>query len=136
MPSALELKIELAEEIAGYTHDPHGYAIFAFPWGEGELVDAKGPRAWQGETFDIIGDHLSNPATRFTPLRIAVASGHGIGKSALIAMLVKWGLDTCEDTRVVITANTESQLLTKTSPEIAKWARLARGDAADRWSWD
>lgn len=125
MPSALELKIELAEEIAGYTHDPHGYAIFAFPWGEGELVDAKGPRAWQGETFDIIGDHLSNPATRFTPLRIAVASGHGIGKSALIAMLVKWGLDTCEDTRIVITANTESQLLTKTSPEIAKWARLA-----------
>jgi len=72
-----------------------------------------------------IGAHLADPATRFTPCRIARASGHGIGKSALIAMLVKWGLDTAIDTRIVITANTESQLLTKTSPEISKWSNLA-----------
>lgn len=116
---------ELVSDIASFTHDPLGYALYAFPWGGAELADSLGPRAWQADTFGIIADHLSNPETRFTPLRIAVASGHGIGKSALIAMLTKWGLDTCEDTRIVITANTESQLLTKTSPEIAKWARLA-----------
>jgi hypothetical protein len=40
-------------------------------------------------------------------------------------MLNKWALDTCVDSRVIITANTESQLLTKTSPELAKWARLS-----------
>lgn len=40
-------------------------------------------------------------------------------------MINCWGLDTCVDTRVVVTANTESQLLTKTSPELAKWRRLA-----------
>ncbi len=117
--------IQMAEDVAGYTHDPLKYCLYAFPWGEADLVDSQGPRAWQADTFAIIKKHLGNPETRFTPLRLAVASGHGIGKSALIAMLVKWGLDTCEDTRIVITANTESQLLTKTSPEIAKWARLA-----------
>src|SRR3546814_19590131 len=73
----------------------------------------------------VIRDHLSNPETRFHPCRIAVASGHGIGKSAAISMIIKWALDTCVDTRIVTTANTEGQLLTKTSPEIAKWARLS-----------
>jgi hypothetical protein len=54
-----------------------------------------------------------------------VSSGHGIGKSALCAFVTKWALGTCPDARVVITANTESQLSTKTSPELSKWFRLA-----------
>ena len=40
-------------------------------------------------------------------------------------MLVKWALDTCEDTRVVVTANTEKQIINKTWPEVTKWANLA-----------
>jgi hypothetical protein len=55
---------------------------------------------------------------------IAVASGHGIGKSTLIAWIILWSLSTETDTRVVVTANTESQLRTKTWPELAKWFRL------------
>lgn len=122
---ASELDYALAEDIGSFTADPYRYALYAFPWGKGELAGIAGPRAWQREVMDTIGAHLRNPETRFTPCRIARASGHGIGKSALIAMLIKWGLDTCVDTRIVITANTEGQLLTKTSPEIAKWCRLA-----------
>ena len=118
-------RLDLADDIGSYTHDPYRYALYAFPWGVGELKDSPAPRTWQREVMEEIRDHLINPATRFTPLRIARASGHGIGKSALIAMLTKWALDTCPDTRIVTTANTEGQLLTKTSPEIAKWARLA-----------
>lgn len=116
---------QLAEDIGSFAADPHAYALYAFPWGEGELRDMTGPREWQREVMNDIRDHLQDPATRFQPCRIAVASGHGIGKSALISMLIKWGLDTCVDTRIVVTANTEGQLLTKTSPEIAKWCRLA-----------
>ncbi|MFC4256295.1 terminase [Croceibacterium xixiisoli] len=115
----------LAEDIGGFTHDPLGYALYAFPWGTGELAGVDGPRAWQREQLGIIGAHLGDPERRHRPCRIAVASGHGIGKSALIGMIVKWGLDTCPDARVVVTANTERQLTTKTGPEIAKWARLA-----------
>ncbi len=85
------------------------------------LVRAAGSE----EVMAAIGTHLADPATRFTPCRIARASGHGIGKSALIAMLIKWGLDTGIDTRIVATANTESQLLTKTGPEIVKWHNLS-----------
>ncbi|WP_333835877.1 terminase [Novosphingobium sp.] len=116
---------ELAEAIGGFTHDPLGYALYAFPWGEGALAGMTGPRGWQRHVLAEIGAHLANPATRHQPLRIARASGHGIGKSALVAMVVKWALDTCPNARVLVTANTESQLDTKTGPEIAKWAQLA-----------
>lgn len=88
-------------------------------------MDSSGPRRWQIETLDVIGQHLQNPKTRFNPLQIAVASGHGIGKSALISMIISWAMSTCEDCRVVVTANTENQLRTKTWPEITKWFKLA-----------
>ena len=116
--------IELAHDIAGFTHDPLGHALYAYPWGSPQLPQ-PGPRKWQREVMEDIGAHLSNPETRFQPCRLARASGHGIGKSALISMIVKWALDTCDDTRIVFTANTEGQLLTKTMPEITKWHNLS-----------
>lgn len=117
----------LAEDIASFTHDPLGYAMYAFPWGEKgtPLADVEGPRQWQADTLEDIREHLENPETRHTPLRIGRASGHGIGKSALISVICAWGLDTCEDTRIVITANTEQQLRTKTWPEVQKWRNLS-----------
>lgn len=123
-PDALRM---LAEDIAGFTHDPLGYAVYAFPWGVPgtPLADSSGPREWQCAQLEDIGAHLSNPKTRFTPYRDATASGHGIGKSADIGMVVAWALDTHEDTRVVVTANTEPQIRTKLWPEIIKWRNLA-----------
>ncbi|EOT1549835.1 terminase [Proteus mirabilis] len=118
---------QLIEDIASFTHDPLGYAYYAFPWSEvgGELEEYNGPRQWQAEALNEIGEHLRNPKTRHQPLLLARASGHGIGKSAFISMIIKWGMDTCEDCKVVVTANTENQLRTKTWPEIAKWQRLS-----------
>jgi hypothetical protein len=115
----------LRAKIARFRRDPLEHARFAYPWGKGALAGVVEPRAWQRQVMAIIAAHLADPATRHTPCRIARASGHGIGKSALIAMLIKWGLDTCVDTRIIVTANTESQLLTKTAPEIAKWHNLS-----------
>jgi hypothetical protein len=57
-------------------------------------------------------------------IRVAVASGHGVGKSALVAWLILWCMATHENTRIVVTANTEAQLRTKTWPELSKWFRL------------
>ncbi|MDH7973698.1 terminase [Sphingomonas sp. AR_OL41] len=120
-----EYEAELIADMDALQHDPLGHALYAYPWGEGPLANVTGPRTWQREVLATIGAHLQNPATRHMPCRIARASGHGIGKSALIAMIVKWALDTFENTRVMVTANTETQLRTKTGPEIAKWSRLS-----------
>ena len=109
---------------AEYEHDPEGFACDAYRWGQGELKDYTGPRDWQRDVLRAIGGHLQDKATRHKPLRLAVSSGHGIGKSALVGMVIDWALSTCDDCRVVVTANTENQLRTKTWPEIAKWTRL------------
>lgn len=40
-------------------------------------------------------------------------------------MIVNWALATCDDCKVVITANTDTQLRTKTAPEVGKWQRMS-----------
>ena len=129
--TALDLQMELARDIASFTHDPGGFARYAYPWGKGELADSTGPRVWQSEVNSIISKHLANPETRYQPCFIAVSSGHGIGKSAEIGMLTNWGMSTCEDCKVVVTAGTGTQLATKTVPEVAKWFR--RSINAEWW---
>jgi len=110
----------LASIAARYRYDPLGWAEVAWEWGTGTLAD-KDIRVWQAEIMDVIAQHLADPATRYQPLKIAVASGHGIGKSAGIGMVSNWAMSCHEGARVVITANTENQLRTKTSPEVGKW---------------
>jgi hypothetical protein len=118
---------DLTRMMAKLRFDPLGHATAVFPWGQpGTALEKwRRPRDWQGKVKLAIRNHLVNPETRYQPLRIAVASGHGIGKSAEIAMLSKWALDCWVDARIVCTANTEQQLLTKTSPEIAKWHKMS-----------
>lgn len=115
----------LREDIGGFTFDPTGLVDYIFPWGIGQLEKYSGPRTWQGETLQIIKDHLADELTRYQPLQLAVASGHGIGKTALIAMIMEWAQSTCEDCKIVVTAGTGTQLATKTVPEVQKWFRLA-----------
>lgn len=117
-------ELELATDIGGYSLDPVGLVNYAFPW-DSDKLKTPGPRTWQLETLQQIKDHLSDDAKRFQPLQIAVASGHGIGKSALIAMIMEWAMSTCEDCKIICTAGTGKQLQTKTVPEVQKWYRLA-----------
>ncbi len=119
------LEKRLVDFVATYADDPLGYSKAAYKWGTGDLTGSPGPRAWQADILGTIAKHLQNPATRFQPLRIAVASGHGIGKSGLIGMICQWAMSTCVDTKIVVTANTDTQLRTKTMPEITKWFREA-----------
>lgn len=123
---ASNLDDELIAIAAECSTDPVRWVQMAYDWGgSGELAAHPGPRTWQSDVLCDIRDHLSNPATRYQPLMVAVASGHGIGKSAEIGMIVNWALSTCEDCKVVITANTDTQLRTKTSPEVGKWQRMS-----------
>jgi hypothetical protein len=116
-------ELALAQDIGSYSLNPTGFMKYAFPW-ESEKLPAPGPRTWQNDINGLIEKHFSNPETRHQPIQIAVASGHGIGKSAEIGMLIDWAMSTCEDCKVVVTAGTGTQLATKTAPEVQKWFRL------------
>ncbi len=113
------LEQQLVEEVAKCAKDPLRFVRFAFPWGEGDLAGYPGPDQWQTEALAAIRDNLSTAQ----PVRIAVASGHCVGKSALVSWLILWALATFPDARATVTAGTEGQLRTKTWPELAKWHR-------------
>jgi hypothetical protein len=117
--------------------DPLAYVLGAFPWGQGELKNYDGPDDWQREILTNIGNGVTSiqeailqaraRGEEFSgmPVREATTSGHGIGKSALVAWIILWAQDTLVDTKGVVTANTENQLKTKTWAEVAKWHRLS-----------
>jgi phage terminase large subunit len=62
------------------------------------------PDKWQEDALNAIavGD------------RLAVASGHGVGKTALTSWLIHWFMATRPNPQVVVTANTKNQLDSKT----------------------
>lgn len=114
---------QLIEFIAECSNDPLLFVNRCFPWGEPntELATQTGPDDWQVVILTQIRDGL---LTLDQAIQVAVASGHGVGKSALVSWLVLWAMSTYADTKGVVTANTEVQLRTKTWPELAKWHRL------------
>lgn len=118
--------MDLIEELASFSTDPYGFVLFSFPWGEPgtELEKFSGPELWQIELLQDLGAGI---ITAGEAIQIARTSGHGIGKSALVSWIILWAISTFEDTRGVVTANTETQLKTKTWVELAKWYRLFIG---------
>lgn len=121
------LKSEDVEALADYLfdcqHDPLKFVEMSFPWGEPgtPLENETGPAEWQRDIMANIRDGLISIDG---VIRNAVASGNGIGKSALVAWLILWAIGTYPETRGVVTANTDTQLRTKTWPELAKWYHM------------
>lgn len=127
MSAADLVEQDLIEAIAGCEHDPLRYVLLAYPWTEigTQLENESGPRLWQVQELNAIRDALADGATKppaeMVPFMMSVASGHGVGKSALVSWLIGWAMSTKENCRGVVTANTEAQLRTKTWPEVRKW---------------
>jgi hypothetical protein len=112
---------ELQIDMGHFSKDPLGFVLYSFPWGTGELEKFKGPDTWQIEILEDLGKGVISMEQA---IRLATASGHGIGKSALVSWIILWGMSTFEDCRGLVTANTETQLKSKTWAELAKWHRI------------
>ena len=134
---------QLTEELAKFYDDPLGYVMFVFPWDSQPLIqlvklDEKyanrfncdwGPDRWACEFLDGLGKDIRergfNGRTSVAPIRYSTASGHGIGKSTLVAWLIKFIMDTRPFSKGIVTANTSDQLRTKTWTELGKWHKLS-----------
>lgn len=133
----------LMEDIASFYADPLGYVMYVFPWDTEksiQMVKLKepyasrfgcewGPDQWACEFLEDLGSEIRrrgfNGKDAVEPIRFSTASGHGIGKSTLVAWLIKFILDTRPFAKGVVTANTSDQLKTKTWAELAKWNGLS-----------
>lgn len=109
--------------------DPLKFVMYLFPWGQKNtpLEHFAGPRKWQREVLRDIAEHIrqNNGKVDFDVLRMAVSSGRGIGKSALVSWLVIWMLSTRIGSTIIVSANSETQLRSVTWAEITKWLALA-----------
>src|SRR5690242_15440987 len=98
--------------MARFYADPLGFVMYAYAWDtDPSLQVAKlqepwnlvydsefGPDAWACELLDEIGAKVRanafDGAHAVPAIREAIASGHGIGKSAITAWLVDWIMST------------------------------------------
>lgn len=115
---------DLGTIMADFKNDPLAFVLWAFPWGEGDLK-GQYPDRWQIAVLNDIKMGLEHnaslPEDQKVPIQIAVASGHGIGKTALMSWINLWFMSTHVCPRIIVTANTFAQLTGKTWAELHKW---------------
>jgi hypothetical protein len=130
----------LPEIIAQFFYDPEGFVYFIFPWGETDvgLGQHAGPDKWQTDVLQQLGKELQQGAdageAAARSIRMAVRSGHGIGKTALVSWIILWFMSTRPHPQVVVTANTKQQLENKTWRELAKWHKRALNAGWFKWT--
>jgi len=130
-------------DISKFYADPLGYVMYVFPWDSDRSIQQVrlsspykerfgcewGPDVWACEFLDELGAEIKkrsfNGRDSVAPIRFSTASGHGIGKSALVAWLIKFILDTRPYAKGMVTANTSDQLRTKTWAELGKWHKMS-----------
>jgi hypothetical protein len=122
---------QLIKRFAEFRNDPYGFVLYSYPWGRKGtwLEDQEGPDYWQADILVTLGKELEkrdlSPAEVFASINIAVASGHGVGKTSLVAWLVHWFICCYPNPQIVVTAGTQAQLEKKTWRELAKWHKVS-----------
>lgn len=133
--------LQLAEDMGRFYAEPLGFVMYSYPWDSDPTLQVVklqepwrsrygseyGPDVWACEFLDDLGRKVRERGFDGTnavdPIREAIASGHGIGKSAMVAWLVDWIMSTRPYAQGTVTANTAAQLATKTWAQITKWTR-------------
>lgn len=124
---------EILTQVLSLADDPLGFVLYAYPWGEvgTPLERFKGPRVWQREELERIGEHTRRQRFAYAndlPLQVyqaAYSAGRGPGKTTLNSWLAHWNLSTHPGSSTIIAANTESQLRLNFFPELGIWLNFA-----------
>lgn len=143
-------EVELPQAMGEFFNDPLGFVLWAFDWGTDPamrvvclpdqytlMYDSEfGPDLWACQMLEEIGRQVLvrgfDGTKAVEAVRVAVSSGHGIGKSAVTAWLTLWIMSTRPNARGVVTASTQPQLESKTFAQIASWTKRC----ATRDWWD
>jgi phage terminase large subunit len=107
MPRKATKTPSVSVQEAGLLHLKNNPSLFVR-----EILGAE-PEKWQEEALQAIADGD----------RVAIKSGHGVGKSCFQSWMVLWFLSTHYPAKIVLTANTSAQLNDVLMSEINKWHR-------------
>lgn len=70
------------------------------------------------------------------PMRISIVSGHGIGKSMIVSILILWFLFVHPDCQVACTSPGKEQMYDVLWKELKKWIDKMPQEIADMYSWE
>lgn len=98
---------DMARQMRKYIEDPCAFVV---------NVLQVNPDPWQEEALSAIAKRP----------RVAIRSGHGVGKTALEAWVVCWFLFTRPYPKIPCTAPTQQQLFDILWPEISKWLKQSQ----------
>lgn len=138
-----DIDVQIADDMSGFVDDPLGYVMYMFPWDTDRSIQMVrltpeyrerfncefGPDKWACEFLEDLAVEIKkrkfDGTKSVAPIRFSTASGHGIGKSTLVAWLIKFIMDTRPFSKGMVTATTGDQLRTKTWAELGKWHKLS-----------
>jgi hypothetical protein len=130
-PQQAKAEADIDDLIADCYHSPLDFVRIMWPWGEAgtPLEHEPGPDTWQIECLEDIGrrclENAFDGQHAVPALRKAISKGHGVGGSVMIAWLTTWIMATRPHAQGTVTANTSTQLETKTWPTITRWLKLS-----------
>ena len=110
--------------------DPLRFVLWAWPWGKPgtELENFSGPDVLQAQFLRDLGKHVKerkfDGRTPVTPIRMAISSGNGTGKTLTGAWIAWWILSTRPGSIGTVTSGTYDQLQEKAWAEIQHWGRM------------
>ena len=134
-----EIIKQFSEAFAKFSDNPLGFVMFMFPWDSDPSIQMVklpkeyqdrfnceyGPDLWACEYLDQWGEEIKkrgfNGRDPVDAVQMSTASGHGIGKSVLVAWIILFIMCTRPYCKGTVTASTEPQLRTKTWAELGKW---------------
>jgi len=117
----LSYELALIDKCKEFKFDPVSWTHFFFPFGKKGtmLEDSDGLDTWQVDYLNDLAERMkAKPKENH---RFAVASTHGSGKSALVAIFILWYMSTRPQANITLTANTSNQLMTKSFRELGVW---------------
>ena len=121
------------DDMAECYNNPLRFVLLTFDWGHGDLVDWDGPDEWQTEFLTDIGDAIKTRSSD-EPIKFAVKTGRGPGKTAVEAWLALWLMSTRPNFAGFATANTGDQLDDKLWRELALWWQRAINKRWFQWT--
>jgi hypothetical protein len=123
--------LAFSREVGRFYADPLGFVRWAYPWRvPGKALEHfDGPDEWQAEELRQLAAEVKSRrfdgVNAVRPIRLAIASGHGIGKSTWTAWITDWIMATRPHSQGTVTANTVTQLETKTWAAIQSWTKIS-----------
>ena len=96
----------LADYLMKFRDDPLGFVLAVFPWGEkGTALEDQEIDPLQAEILGDLRDAIRENGEKesASAIRVAIAAGHGIGKSALTSWIILWFISTRFSPQFIVT---------------------------------